>query len=352
MTSSPSNLTATMRAAQWRSISGGIEKNLRTTNDARLPTTTAAKDQTLVKVAYASLNHLDYKVAEMMPFGNLLLHRSKPATPGLDFSGTVVSTSNLSNLQPGQRVFGRTESPAGGTLAEYVMVSNKNGVAALPAGVTLRDASCVGICGVTAVQTLVPYLKKPGSRVLINGGSGGVGTFAIQVAKTLGCANITVVCSGANAELCRSLGADDVIDYQTTENVVTTLKQNGQQYDHILDTVFSDPNLYWQCHHYLAPQGRYVCIGLPLGFKTFKSLLAIYLLPRLLGGGKRRFSFHSVTANTEHSTQVAQWMAEGKVKAIVEEEFQLEDAARAYAKLKAGRTRGKIVVCVSGEGGS
>ncbi|KAI5460368.1 hypothetical protein BGZ63DRAFT_387133 [Mariannaea sp. PMI_226] len=337
-------LPSTMRAAQWRSIAGGIEKNLAFISDAKLPkgATSLPKDHTLVKVSYASLNHLDYKVAEL-PLGSTLF--SKPATPGLDFSGTVVATS-LSNLKPGQRVLGRTEPPAGGTLAEYVIVG-KAGIAPLPDNISLKDAACVGICGVTALQTLGPFIKS-GSKVLINGGSGGAGMFAIQVAKALGSAEITVVSSQSNAEFCKSLGADEVIDYKTA-NIVSVLKEKGQKYDHILDTVFLLPDLYWQSHHYLKPEGMYISVGLPLRFATFRTLFAIRALPKFLGGGQRKFHFHSVSANPEDFTQVANFIEQGKVKVIIEEEFELKDAAAAYGKLKTSRTKGKLVVQVNGE---
>ncbi|GJC80395.1 zinc-type alcohol dehydrogenase-like protein C16A3.02c [Colletotrichum liriopes] len=322
-----------MRALQWRSVAGGIEENLKVNNRTDLPkgAHSLPKGQTFVKVAYVSLNHLDYKVAEM-PLGSMLF--KKPATPGLDFSGTVIDTT-LANLKPGQRVFGRTESPACGTLAEFVVVG-MTGIAPVPAGVSLKDASCVGICGVTALQSLVPFLKQ-GSSILINGGSGGVGVFAIQIAKLLGCTKITAVCSGQNADLCRRLGADDTIDYRS-EDPPTVLERNGHHYDHILDIVFADPSLYWCCHHYLKPGGTYVAVGLPLTIKTLRTLLAIHLLPRFLGGGQRAFRFHSVTANPEHFTEVARWIAEGSVKPVVEEELDFEDAGKAYGRLKSQRT--------------
>ncbi|KAF9766892.1 hypothetical protein IL306_000644 [Fusarium sp. DS 682] len=333
-----------MRAAQWRSIKGGIDKNLKLATDAKLPKNAASlpKGHTLVKVAYASLNHLDYKVAEM-PLASMLF--SKPVTPGLDFSGTIVTTT-VNEFESGQRVFGRTELPTGGTLAEYIIVGSK-GMAALPDGVDMRDAACVGICGTTALQCLSPFVKE-GDRVFINGGSGGVGVFAIQVAKALGASHVTVTCSASNAEFCRNLGADETIDYKT-EDPIEVLKKKEETFDFILDTVFNDPDLYWQCHQYLKPEGAYVCVGLPPRFQTFKSLITINLLPRWLGGGKRKFKYHPVTANQEDFEQVAAWMQDGKIKAIIEEEFGLEDAGRAYAKLKEGRTRGKLVVRVGGE---
>ncbi|KAF5664656.1 zinc alcohol dehydrogenase [Fusarium circinatum] len=335
-----------MRAAQWRSIKGGIDKNLTLVTDTKLPknASSLSKGQTLVKVAYASVNHLDYKVAEM-PLTNFMF--SKPVTPGLDFSGTIVSTT-LNEFQSGQKVFGRTDLPVGGTLAEYVVVGSK-GMAVLPDDVELRDAACVGICGTTALQCMSPFVKE-GDRVFINGGSGGVGVFAIQVAKALGCSHVTVTCSASNAEFCRSLGADETIDYKS-ESPIEVLKQKEDKFDFILDTVFNDPDLYWQSHQYLTPEGQYVCVGLPPCFQTFKSLLAINLLPRWLGGGKRKFKYHSVTANRKDFRQIADWMKDGKVKVVIEEEFGLEDAGRAYARLKEGRTRGKLVIRVGDEAG-
>ncbi|KAF5606609.1 zinc alcohol dehydrogenase [Fusarium subglutinans] len=335
-----------MRAAQWRSIKGGIEKNLTLVTDAKLPknASSLSKGQTLVKVAYASVNHLDYKIAEM-PLTNFMF--SKPVTPGLDFSGTIVSTT-LNEFQSGQKVFGRTELPVGGTLAEYVVVGSK-GMAVLQDGVELRDAACVGICGTTAIQCMSPFVEE-GDRVFINGGSGGVGVFAIQVAKALGCSHVTVTCSASNAEFCRSLGADETIDYKS-EDPIEVLKQKEDKFDFILDTLFNDPDLYWQSHQYLTPEGQYVCVGLPPRFQTFKSLLAINLLPRWLGGGKRKFKYHSVTANRKDFGQIVDWIKDGKVKVVIEEEFGLEDAGRAYARLKEGRTRGKLVVRVGEESG-
>ena len=343
---SNSTLPLTMRATQWRSIKGGIDKNLTLIADAKLPKNSSSlpKGKTLVSVAYASVNHLDYKVAEM-PLTNFMF--SKPVTPGLDFSGTIVSTT-LDEFQSGQKVFGRTELPTGGTLAEYVVVGSK-GMAPLPDGVELRDAACLGICGTTALQCMSPFVKE-GDRVFINGGSGGVGVYAIQVAKALGCSHVTVTCSASNAEFCRSLGADETIDYQS-EDPIEVLKKKEDKLEFILDTVFNDPDLYWQSHQYLKPDGQYVCVGLPPRFQTFKSLLTINLLPRWLGGGKRKFKYHSVTANRKDFGQVTDWMKDGKIKAVIEEESGLEDAGRAYARLKEGRTRGKLVVRVGGEAG-
>ncbi|KAL6916242.1 hypothetical protein FSST1_007737 [Fusarium sambucinum] len=341
---SNTKIPRTMRAVQWRTIKNGIETNLKFIAHAKLPkgSDTLPKGHSLVKVAYASVNHLDYKVAEM-PLASMIF--TKPVTPGLDYSGTIVSTA-LGDFAIGQRVFGRTELPTGGTLAEYVVVGEQ-GLAALPNGMSLRDAACVGICGTTNVQYLASLIKS-GDKVFINGGSGGVGMFAIQVAKALGCSQITTTCSASNAEFCRALGANETIDYKS-EGILEILKDREDQFDLIYDTIFSNPNLYWQSHHYLKPQGSYICVGFPPTFQYFKTLISIKLLPRWFGGGQRTFKFQSVVANRQDFEQMAEWIREGNVKVVVEEEFDLENASRAYAKLKEGKTRGKLVVRVGGE---
>ncbi|RFN48925.1 hypothetical protein FIE12Z_6772 [Fusarium flagelliforme] len=332
-----------MRAAQWRTIKSGIDKSLALIPDAKPPANLKSlpKGQSLVRVAYASLNHLDYKVAEMS-LSSILF--TKPVTPGLDYSGTIVSTT-LDDFKAGQKVFGRTELPTGGTLSEYVIVGEK-GIAVVPDGVSTRDAACIGICGTSTVQSLMPFVER-GDRVFINGGSGGVGVFAIQVAKTLG-AHVTVTCSASNATFCRSLGADEIIDHKY-EDVLEGLKNREEAFDLVYDTIFSDANLYWQSHHYLKPEGRYVCVGFPPTFHFFKTLLSIKLLPGWLGGGRRPFKFHSVVANRKDFGQFADWIRDGKIKVVVEEEFGLEDAGRAYGRLKEGKTRGKLVIRVGGD---
>ncbi|KAG8673032.1 hypothetical protein FPOAC2_06456 [Fusarium poae] len=226
-----------MQATQWRTIKNGIDRNLKFIADAKLPkgSESLPRGHTLVKVAYASVNHLDYKVAEM-PLASMIF--TKPVTPGLDYSGTIVSTT-LRDYGIGQRVFGRTELPAGGTMAEYVVVGEQ-GLAAVPHDVSLRDAACIGICGTTNVQYLASNIKS-GDKVFINGGSGGVGIFAIQVAKTLGCSHITTTCSASNAEFCRALGANETIDYKS-EGILEILKDREEQFDLVYDTVkISDP---------------------------------------------------------------------------------------------------------------
>lgn len=164
-------------------------------NHIPLPSGTASlpKDTTLIKVAYSTLNPVDYKFAE-----TVLVGRFVTRTPGSDFAGEVVSSTH-SDLKIGDAVFGLIEPPAFGALAEYVVVKGRKNVAPIPSGVKPSDAAALGVVALTAYQAIVPFVTG-GDKIFINGGSGGVGTFGIQIAKAIGC-YVTVTCSGPNVEL-------------------------------------------------------------------------------------------------------------------------------------------------------
>lgn len=330
-----------MRACQWDSASGGLEKNLKVNSNAPLPNgaNSLGKDQTLVKIYYSSLNPVDYKLPELPVVGRFAVSR----IPCLDFSGKVVSTGR-SDLSPGQLVFGRTEPPAFGALAEYAVVG-REGVVPLPENVKLQDAGCIGVAALTAYQCIVPNVKK-GDKVFINGGSGGTGSYGIQFAKAMDCYVVTS-CSGPNVELCKSLGADEVIDYKS-ENVIQTLKRKGTQFDLVIDNVGS-ADLYWQTHHYLKPDNKFVNIGATPGFGVVLDMLKIFLWPGFLGGGQRSYQFLNCTANAKQFTHIGELMAEGKVKPVIAEVYDLQDASKAFQKLKAGGFQGKLVVKVQEE---
>ncbi|KAL1588966.1 hypothetical protein WHR41_02521 [Cladosporium halotolerans] len=336
-----SALGDTMRAAAYESTAGGLHKNLKATSSWPLPKNAKnlSKDQTLVRVSYASLNPVDYKVPELPLLGRFVFSKG---VPGLDFAGTVIE-STLPHLKPGERVFGETAPPSFGALGEY-LIASKEACVPIPDGVEPKHAATLGVAGLTAYQTIAPFIKS-GSKVLINGGSGGVGTYQIQIAKILGC-YVTTTCSGANAELVKSLGADEVIDYRS-QDVVQTLTRSGNQYDLIIDNVFADADLYWASPKYLKPEGSYVTIAGNAKFSVIKNILSIFLWPKALGGGQRKFQFVTCVANAVQYAELAKWMAEGKLKAIIEQEFSLDDAGKGYERLKTGRTRGKLVVKVT-----
>ena len=345
-----------MRAQQWTSIPTTLDAALRLNTSAPVPSAKSLKpEQVLVHVHYSSLNPVDYKVPEFPLVGRFAI--SKPATPCVDFCGTVAAAgSGRKDLSEGQWVFGMLDLPTYGACAEYVVVKGKDSCVALPEGVKPEDAATVGCAGLTAYQSLVPYIaevekkKKDGKlKVFINGGSGGTGIFAIQIAKAQGLF-VATTCSARNVELCSQLGADEVIDY-TTQDVVAALEkimqtQNGP-FDLVVDNVGGATPLYWQAHRYLAPSGKFVAVGASPSLHGAVDMAKIFLLPSFLGGGKRKYVIFGAAANAEHYGILAKMLAEGKVRVVIEETYTLEDLGRAFERLRTGRVRGKLVVKVS-----
>lgn len=333
-----------MKAMRFTTTTGGLEKNLTLDSSTPLPPNATAlrEDSTLIKVAYSSPNPVDYKLPE-----TTFYRRWKMTLPAIacgDFAGTVVA-STLPHLQPRDRVFGRADPPAWGALAEYLLVTNPEGVVKLPDNVSMRDGATFGVVAITAYQCLAPYVR-PGSKVLINGGSGGTGTYGIQIAKVMGC-SVTVTCSGPNVQLCKDLGADEVIDYRAT-NVVEYLKQQGMRYDHIIDNVNS-PEIYFNAHNYMKPEGIFILIAGSPSLSQVAGLTKMFVLPAWLGGGKRQVKFVGRKSNAEEYAKIVGWMSEGKVKAVVEKEYAIEEAGDAFARLKSGRVKGKLVIKVAQE---
>src|SRR5213083_2891603 len=212
-------------------------------------------DQILVRVRAASVNPLDWHFIEGTPYimrvMGVGLRKPKDTRLGVDFAGTVEAIGkNVTQFKPGDEVFGGR----GGAFAEYVCPRANRAVALKPANLTFEQAASVNIAGITALQAIRDKGNvQPGQKVLINGASGGVGTFAVQIAKTFG-ADVTGVCSSRNVDLVRSLGADHVIDY-TKEDFA----KGTERYDVILDNV---PNhSLSECRRILNPKGKYVMIG-------------------------------------------------------------------------------------------
>lgn len=229
-------------------------------------------------------------------------------------------------------------------LAEYAIAA-KEGATALPDNLSPSDASTIGIAGLTAYQSIFPNDRKTSDRVFINGGSGGTGVFAIQIAKSLGC-HVTTSCSTANVELCKTLGADVVIDY-TKGSVVEALQDAKNKFDHVVDNVGSNHELYWRAHLYTTPSARFVCPASEPSLKFISFMLKVLLLPGFLGGGKRKFVGLVCQIKRDQLTQIGGWMAEGKVKAVFDQKFAFEDAREAIRKQKSGRAKGKIMVQVA-----
>ncbi|KAK9369025.1 hypothetical protein V1509DRAFT_501665 [Lipomyces kononenkoae] len=335
-------IPSAMRSWQYTSTKGGLENNL-TLNEVPMPQPKA--DQHLVRIIAAAVNPLDYRLAEFQ-----FLHRAafpKPASPGDDFAGYIVKPAPGSALKPGQLVFGAagTNFMCGGAMSEYGIANTKS-IALIPAGLSTTDASSITVAGLTAYQSILPH-SEPGSHVFLNGGSGGVGTFGIQIAKATG-RSVTVTCSTANVELCKSLGADEVIDYKT-QNVLQALKASPHKYDLVVDLVGNGQNLFWNAHEYTNPGAKFVTVSVSHNFSFVWFVAKAQLFPRFLSGAKRQHLTVFGSAKAQDLKQIADWMAAGKIKSVIDSKFKFEDLRQAYQRLKTGRARGKIIIDVAPE---
>ncbi|PYI07559.1 putative zinc alcohol dehydrogenase [Aspergillus sclerotiicarbonarius CBS 121057] len=328
-----------MKGWQYASTTGGIEKHLRLRDDLPHPSADSlSRDQVLIESLYVSLNPADYKGPEGGFFTRLQLRL--PATPGYDFCGRVQAVHPSSQLfKPGDLVFGNLGHPRKyGTLCQYFVAYGSYCVP-VPEGLSLEHAAAIGSVGIAAYKAVAPYIKS-GHKVFINGGSGGVGIFAIQIARILG-AEVTVSCSTRNKEFCQGLGAH-VIDY-TQGDLIGLLQEHGQMFDHVVDNVGTTPELYSHAHLFTKPDARIAQVGA----ETLWGLLYPQLVPSFLGGSQRRTCFVIGLPNREDLTVLGNWVAEGKIRIHIDEKFPFEHAIQAFEKLKTGHVRGKIIVEVS-----
>ncbi|KAJ5646962.1 Polyketide synthaseenoylreductase [Penicillium lividum] len=331
----------TMKAWLYSHTTGGLEKNIHLDTSARTPPP-PRPNEVLVQVLVASLNPADYKVPEMFLGLAAKLVIGTPATPGMDFCGRVIALgSNVTTLTTGQLVYGCPSRPVKfGSLGECLCIS-ADLIAPVPDGVAVEQAAGVGIAGQTALQSLDEYVKA-GDKVFINGGSGGCGVFAIQIAKDMGC-HVTTTCSTRNVELCRGLGADEVIDYTVERDLSATLRERGVVFDHILDHIGLPYDLYFQCHHFLKPDG----VFLQVGANSMSTHVGRVGWPSLLGGGRRKYTIFFFANTQAHVVAIGKMLQKGTLKVHVDSEYEFEDAVKAFDKLRSGRTRGKVLVHVS-----
>src|SRR5271163_2321905 len=259
-----------MKASQFSSTSGGLEKHLKLTETASPPPATLSPEQISIEVISMALNPVDYKIPELPLVGGMMV--PKPASPGIDYCGRVVNTGAAMKeiLKPGQLVFGRLDRPVKfGTLGQFI-TAPRAGCVALPSGIEPDHAAAIGTAALTAYQSIIPNVKS-GDKVFINGGSGGTGVFGIQFAKVKGC-HVTTSCSTPNVQLCKELGADDVIDYKTA-NVSQALKAGGAQFNLVVDNVGEPYDLYKASDHFLSPSGKFVQVGAAVTLAGISSIL-------------------------------------------------------------------------------
>lgn len=316
-----------------------MEKNISIPN-AGIFTPTIKDNEILVRNLSTSLNPIDYKLAELGLITKLIFRA--PITPGLDICGTVVQVgSKVTSYKIDDFVYGSLQPAAKhGALAQYVPIA-QDAVALVPEGFKPDDMVSMGCVALTSYAALQPYVK-PGDKVFINGGSGGTGVMAIQIAKILG-AEVTTSCSSTNVELVKSLGADTVLDYKK-DDLLTQLKDLGTVFDLIVDNVGAPANLYRVCNPFLQPQGKFIQVGLGMSFAAIRQAVG-NKIASILAWGKREWIFVAPPAEFHPVyVQLADWMKEGKIRAVIDSTFEFAEVPKAYEKLKTGRARGKVVV--------
>ena len=300
-------------------------------------------DQILVRVRAASVNPYDWHFIEGTPYvmrgmmGGL--RKPKDIRLGVDFAGTVEAVGkNVTQYKPGDEVFGGST----GAFAQYLCRRATGSVASKPAGLTFEEAASINIAGITALQGVRDKGHvQAGQKVLINGASGGVGTFAVQLAKNFG-AEVTGVCSTRNLDLVRSIGADHVIDY-TKED----FSNSGQKYDVILDNVGTQPLSKFR--RALTPKGICVMIGgggpndgrwIGPMVRPIKALIMSPFVDQKMG-------MMMAQPSTQDLTLLADMVQSGKLKTVIDRTYKsLSEVPDAIQYLEQGHARGKVVITV------
>ncbi len=336
--SEPTALAAgapTMKAIVYRCYGGPEVLKL---EDVAKPV--AADDQVLVKVKAAAVNPLDWHYMRGLPF--IMRMSSGVGAPndihmGADFAGIVEAVGkNVTQYKLGDEVYGGRN----GAFGEYVAVRETRAIAMKPSNISFEQAAAVPIAGVTALQALrdVGALRR-GQRVLINGASGGVGTFAVQIAKSMG-AEVTGVCSTRNVDMVRSLGADHVIDYKQ-ENFT----QGSQEYDLIIDNVgnhdLSD------LRRVMTDTGKMVMVGGPSDEKFLGPLWGSIKAALFSLFVSQEFKFMLADETHEDLDALRGMMQSGKLTPVIDRSYPLADTAAAIAYIEEGRARGKVIISVA-----
>ena len=299
---------------------------------------TPADDEVLVRIHAAAVNPLDWHYMRGSPYLMRLgsgIGKPKDTRMGVDFAGVVVAVGpDVTRFKPGDEVFGARS----GAFGEYLTVRDSRAVVLKPANVTFEEAASVPVAAITAFQALRDKGQvKPGQSVLINGASGGVGTFAVQIAKSLG-AEVTGVCSTRNVELVRSLGADHVFDYKREDYV-----ESGQQYDLIVDMVGN--NTVRRNTRVLKPDGTLVLVGGPKGnwiAPLIRPIGAMILSPFV----DQELITLLAQLKPEDLVFLSELMAAGTLKPVIDRRFPLSEVPAAIRHSEAGRARGKIIIGV------
>ena len=295
-------------------------------------------NQLLVKVRAAAVNPLDLTIRGTLLLRPLSgLRKPKDTRLGVDYAGTVETVGkNVTNFKPGDEVFGGKT----GAFAEYICVLADRAVVLKPANMTFEQAASVPVAAITALQGLRDKGKiQAGQKVLINGASGGVGTFAVQIAKSFG-TEVTGVCSTRNVDLVRSIGADHVIDY-TKEDFT----KSDQRYDLIFDLVGN--HSFSERRRVLTPNG--ICVMAGIGGAGWRDGILGRLAGELNGYLRSRFTSQKFIAyiaqfNKADMSILADLMQSGKMTPVIDRTYKFSEVSRALWYLQEGHARGKVVI--------
>jgi NADPH:quinone reductase-like Zn-dependent oxidoreductase len=291
--------------------------------------------EVLIKVHAAAVNPLDYHMLKGGPLiFRLLFGRSKLKRPGVDCAGVVEAIGPaVTQFKAGDAVFGNCR----GAFAEYATAPESK-LAPKPANVAFEDAAACPVAALTALQGLRKHGKiQPGQNVLINGASGGVGTFAVQLAKIF-VAHVTAVCSARNADLVRSLGADRVIDYAQEDFSTGTAR-----YDIILDLAGNHP--FSVCQRVLTSHGIHVGAGVLAGEKSLFAMIGGLLFTLVRSRlSNQKFVVFIAKVNREDLTFIGDFLASGKLIPVIDRRYTLVEVPEAMRYQGTWRARGKLVI--------
>jgi NADPH:quinone reductase-like Zn-dependent oxidoreductase len=300
-------------------------------------------DEMLVRVRAASVNPLDWHFMRGAPYlvrmmAGLSRPRAGAARLGADMAGSVEAVGgNVTGFRPGDEVFGGLENR--GTLAEYISIRHDGPVLTKPAGLTFEQAASVPVAGYTALQALRDKGRvRTGYKVLVNGASGGVGTFTVQIAKALG-AEVTGVCSTRNAEMVASIGADRVVDY-TREDFTRA----GPRYDLLIDIAGS--RTLSETRRVLVPKGVLVAVGGPDQGRWVGPLSRTARIALLSPAVSQRMTFFLARQNSGDLAVLRDLLDAGKVTPVIDRTYPLTETAEAIRYLETGHARGKVVITV------
>ena len=292
-------------------------------------------DRVLVRVSAASVNAADWHLIGMLPhLIGMLLRSSRSSVRGFDVAGHVEAVGkNVTRFRPGDEVFGTGI----GTFAEYV-TTFEDRLALKPGNLTFEQAAAIPVAGFTALQGLRDKAHvQPGQRVLIYGAGGGVGTFAVQIAKSLG-AHVTAVSSTRNVDLVRSIGADEVIDY-TKEDFT----RRGQRYDVLFD--IGANRSFADCRRVLATNGTLVLVGAPKGLWAILSrLLKAQLSSRI---GSQRIASFLARVRHEDLVVLKDLVEAGKLSPVIDRQYPLSEVPDAVRYVGTRGSRGKVIISVT-----